>query len=158
MGATADWAAPSILSCHGRHGYDICRYGGYLALMGLAKLPEIFKVAVAGAPVTMWEAYNSAYTERCAIELLVKQYPHIVPATLNATRHIGTSTQQASHLCHNTQLATFQHTSHNAAYNVRHITRHIATSTLSRHGTRAAQYSTQTTRHTPPPHARHNIT
>ncbi|KAF9422534.1 dipeptidylpeptidase [Podila epigama] len=39
-------------------------YGGYLSLMALAQYPEIFKVAIAGAPVTQWELYNSAYTER----------------------------------------------------------------------------------------------
>ncbi|KAG0175250.1 dipeptidylpeptidase [Apophysomyces sp. BC1015] len=39
-------------------------YGGYLSLMGLAQHPDIFKIAVAGAPVTQWELYDSAYTER----------------------------------------------------------------------------------------------
>uniref|UniRef100_A0A5S6QEM3 Peptidase_S9 domain-containing protein n=1 Tax=Trichuris muris TaxID=70415 RepID=A0A5S6QEM3_TRIMR len=39
-------------------------YGGYLALMGLAQHPEVFKVAIAGAPVTDWRFYDTAYTER----------------------------------------------------------------------------------------------
>lgn len=39
-------------------------YGGYLSLMGLAQRPDIFKIAIAGAPVTQWELYDSAYTER----------------------------------------------------------------------------------------------
>lgn len=39
-------------------------YGGYLSLMGLAQFPEKFKLAIAGAPVTRWELYDSAYTER----------------------------------------------------------------------------------------------
>ncbi|KAG0369808.1 hypothetical protein BC939DRAFT_422044 [Gamsiella multidivaricata] len=39
-------------------------YGGYLTLMALAQYPHIFKLAIAGAPVTQWELYNSAYTER----------------------------------------------------------------------------------------------
>ncbi|KAG0314709.1 dipeptidylpeptidase, partial [Linnemannia gamsii] len=39
-------------------------YGGYLTLMALAQYPQIFKIAIAGAPVTQWELYNSAYTER----------------------------------------------------------------------------------------------
>ncbi|RKP05417.1 Alpha/Beta hydrolase protein [Thamnocephalis sphaerospora] len=39
-------------------------YGGYLALMGLAQYPDAFKLAVAGAPVTSWSDYDSAYTER----------------------------------------------------------------------------------------------
>ena len=43
------------------HGWS---YGGYLALMGLIQQPEVFKVAVAGAPVTTWECYDTGYTER----------------------------------------------------------------------------------------------
>ena len=58
--------------------------GGYMALMGLAKFPDVFKVrnidylsfvqlntwlpsfqvAIAGAPVTNWLAYDTGYTER----------------------------------------------------------------------------------------------
>lgn len=38
--------------------------GGYLCLMGLVQYPEVFKVAIAGAPVTSWENYDTAYTER----------------------------------------------------------------------------------------------
>lgn len=43
------------------HGWS---YGGYLSLMGLAQRPDIFKVAIAGAPVTSWELYDTGYTER----------------------------------------------------------------------------------------------
>lgn len=39
-------------------------YGGYLALMALAQYPKVFKIAIAGAPVTNWHMYDSAYTER----------------------------------------------------------------------------------------------
>ena len=39
-------------------------YGGYMALMCLAQVPEVFKVAVAGAPVTSWDGYDTHYTER----------------------------------------------------------------------------------------------
>lgn len=39
-------------------------YGGYLSLMALAGYPKVFKVAIAGAPVTNWSVYDSAYTER----------------------------------------------------------------------------------------------
>jgi dipeptidyl-peptidase 9 len=39
-------------------------YGGYLSLLGLAHYPHVFKVAVAGAPVTSWENYDTGYTER----------------------------------------------------------------------------------------------
>ncbi|XP_064470820.1 dipeptidyl peptidase 9-like [Ornithodoros turicata] len=45
----------------GIHGWS---YGGYLTLMGLAQRPDIFKVAVAGAPVTSWNLYDTGYTER----------------------------------------------------------------------------------------------
>ncbi|XP_078040146.1 dipeptidyl peptidase 9 [Augochlora pura] len=43
------------------HGWS---YGGYLSLMGLIQYPEIFKVAIAGAPVTSWNCYDTGYTER----------------------------------------------------------------------------------------------
>eukprot|EP00051_Salpingoeca_urceolata_P022267 m.358632 g.358632 ORF g.358632 m.358632 type:complete len:797 (+) comp19947_c0_seq3:43-2433(+) len=45
----------------GIHGWS---YGGYLSLMGIAQRPDIFKISLAGAPVTTWEAYDTGYTER----------------------------------------------------------------------------------------------
>jgi len=39
-------------------------YGGYISLMCLAKAPDIFKLAISGAPVTSWEYYDTHYTER----------------------------------------------------------------------------------------------
>ena len=39
-------------------------YGGYMALMCMAQAPDIFKAAVAGAPVTSWDGYDTHYTER----------------------------------------------------------------------------------------------
>jgi len=39
-------------------------YGGYLAAMALCRAPETFHVAVAGAPVTSWDGYDTHYTER----------------------------------------------------------------------------------------------
>lgn len=39
-------------------------YGGYLSLMGMVQDPTVFKIAIAGAPVTYWEAYDTGYTER----------------------------------------------------------------------------------------------
>ncbi|KAI4458581.1 protease family s9bc dipeptidyl-peptidase iv-related [Holotrichia oblita] len=43
------------------HGWS---YGGYLSLMGLAHHPDVFKIAIAGAPVTNWSLYDTGYTER----------------------------------------------------------------------------------------------
>ena len=39
-------------------------YGGYMSLMAIAQHPEVFKVSLVGAPVTMWEEYDTGYTER----------------------------------------------------------------------------------------------
>jgi len=39
-------------------------YGGYMTLFALANAPDVFRVGVAGAPVTDWKFYDSIYTER----------------------------------------------------------------------------------------------
>jgi dipeptidyl-peptidase-4 len=39
-------------------------YGGYMSLMCLSTAPAVFKVAIAGAPVTNWRLYDTHYTER----------------------------------------------------------------------------------------------
>ena len=39
-------------------------YGGYMTCRALQLAPEVFKVGVAGAPVTFWEGYDTHYTER----------------------------------------------------------------------------------------------
>jgi len=39
-------------------------YGGYLAAMCLSRAPDVFHVAIAGAPVTSWDGYDTHYTER----------------------------------------------------------------------------------------------
>ena len=39
-------------------------HGGYLAAMCLLTAPDVFKAAVAGAPVTDWDGYDTHYTER----------------------------------------------------------------------------------------------
>ncbi|HUF33877.1 MAG TPA: DPP IV N-terminal domain-containing protein [Acidimicrobiales bacterium] len=48
----------------GRVGIYGWSYGGYLSAMALAKAPDVFRVAVAGAPVTSWDGYDTCYTER----------------------------------------------------------------------------------------------
>ncbi len=39
-------------------------FGGYFSALAVLKHPEIFKAAVAGAPVIDWRDYDTAYTER----------------------------------------------------------------------------------------------
>ena len=39
-------------------------FGGYMAGLGVLRQPEVFKVGVAGAPVTEWLDYDTHYTER----------------------------------------------------------------------------------------------
>jgi dipeptidyl-peptidase-4 len=39
-------------------------FGGYLAALAVLKRPDVFKAAVAGAPVVDWEDYDTHYTER----------------------------------------------------------------------------------------------
>jgi dipeptidyl-peptidase-4 len=39
-------------------------FGGYFSTMAVLLRPDVFKAAVAGAPVTDWSLYDTAYTER----------------------------------------------------------------------------------------------
>lgn len=39
-------------------------FGGYMAALAVLRRPDIFKTAVAGAPVVDWEYYDTHYTER----------------------------------------------------------------------------------------------
>lgn len=39
-------------------------FGGYMAANAVLRKPDVFKAAVAGAPVTDWEDYDTHYTER----------------------------------------------------------------------------------------------
>jgi len=39
-------------------------FGGYMTCRALERAPDVFKVGVAGAPVTFWEGYDTHYTER----------------------------------------------------------------------------------------------
>ncbi len=56
----AQWAHVDA-SRTGVYGWS---YGGYMTCLCLMKEPGIFKVGVAGAPVTDWDGYDTGYTER----------------------------------------------------------------------------------------------
>jgi dipeptidyl-peptidase-4 len=58
------WLVEQGLADPQRVGVYGWSYGGYLALMCLGRAAETFKVAVAGAPVTHWDGYDTHYTER----------------------------------------------------------------------------------------------
>jgi dipeptidyl-peptidase-4 len=45
----------------GIHGWS---FGGYMAALAALKRPDVFKAAVAGAPVVDWLDYDTHYTER----------------------------------------------------------------------------------------------
>ncbi len=47
-----------------RVGISGWSYGGYMTCRALLRAPEVFKVGIAGAPVTFWEGYDTHYTER----------------------------------------------------------------------------------------------
>lgn len=47
--------------CVGIYGWS---YGGYMSAMCLARRPDVFAAACAGAPVTDWDGYDTHYTER----------------------------------------------------------------------------------------------
>jgi dipeptidyl-peptidase 4 len=47
-----------------RVGIQGWSFGGYLAALGALRRPDVFKAAVAGAPVTDWLDYDTHYTER----------------------------------------------------------------------------------------------
>ena len=49
------------LSRVGIYGWS---YGGYMTLMSMLRAPELFKVGIAGAPVTDLAGYDTAYTEK----------------------------------------------------------------------------------------------
>ncbi len=48
----------------GRVGITGWSYGGYLSALAVLRRPDVFRAAVAGAPVTDWLDYDTHYTER----------------------------------------------------------------------------------------------
>jgi len=62
--AGVKWCVSKGLTDAARVGIYGWSYGGYLSAMCLVKAPDVFKCAVAGAPVTHWDGYDTCYTER----------------------------------------------------------------------------------------------
>jgi dipeptidyl-peptidase-4 len=60
-GVARRWPADIDLDRVGITGWS---FGGYLAALAVLRRPDVFHAAVAGAPVTEWRLYDSAYTER----------------------------------------------------------------------------------------------
>ncbi len=58
------WLVAQGLADPARVGIYGWSYGGYMSAMSLARAPETFAVAVAGAPVTHFDGYDTHYTER----------------------------------------------------------------------------------------------
>jgi dipeptidyl-peptidase-4 len=48
----------------GRVGVAGWSFGGYLSALAVLKRPDVFRAAVAGAPVAEWREYDTHYTER----------------------------------------------------------------------------------------------
>jgi dipeptidyl-peptidase-4 len=59
--AAAEHCADLDLTRVGIRGWS---FGGYLAALAVLRAPEVFHAAVAGAPVTDWQLYDTHYTER----------------------------------------------------------------------------------------------
>lgn len=60
----AEWLVKQGLAKVGHIGLYGWSYGGYLSAMTLSRFPDFFKCAVAGAPVTSWDGYDTFYTEK----------------------------------------------------------------------------------------------
>jgi len=58
------WLVAEGLADARRVGIYGWSYGGYMAALCLLTEPAVFRVAVAGAPVTAWDGYDTHYTER----------------------------------------------------------------------------------------------
>jgi len=58
------WLVDSGLADPNRVGVYGWSYGGFMTLMCLAKASDVFRMGVAGAPVTHWDGYDTHYTER----------------------------------------------------------------------------------------------
>jgi len=57
----ARWPDDADVTRVGIRGWS---FGGYLSALAVLRRPDVFHAAVAGAPVTEWRLYDTAYTER----------------------------------------------------------------------------------------------
>jgi dipeptidyl-peptidase-4 len=62
--AGARWLAALPYVDGDRIGIYGWSYGGYMAALAVLRAPDLFRAAVAGAPVTDWDGYDTHYTER----------------------------------------------------------------------------------------------
>jgi len=59
-----EWLVKQGLADAARVGIYGWSYGGYMSAMALGRAPDVFKAAIAGAPVISWDGYDTHYTER----------------------------------------------------------------------------------------------
>jgi dipeptidyl-peptidase-4 len=59
-----NWLASQGLSDPRRVGIYGWSYGGYMSAISLVRAPDVFKLGIAGAPVTHWDGYDTHYTEQ----------------------------------------------------------------------------------------------
>src|SRR5690606_33415927 len=62
--AAAKWLAGQPYVDGSRIGIYGWSYGGYMSSLCITRGADVFKAAIAGAPVTSWRFYDSIYTER----------------------------------------------------------------------------------------------
>ena len=62
--AAAEWFGSQPWIDAGRIGIYGWSYGGYMSLLCMTRGAHVFKVGIAGAPVTSWRFYDTIYTER----------------------------------------------------------------------------------------------
>jgi dipeptidyl-peptidase-4 len=78
------------------HAVDLSRvgirgwsFGGYLAALAVLDRPDVFHAAVAGAPVTDWRLYDTAYTERYLGDPNSDSAPYEQTSLLNRAAHLA---------------------------------------------------------------------